>query len=171
MKLPTQQQCFDLWDKYQMPENIKEHSKKVTLVADAVANHLEKQGVGVNKELANRGALLHDIAKIIAVNANAEVRHAAMGAEIAEKENLGSKIAEIIRKHYLTGFNNQCTIEELIVNYADKRVTHDKIVPLRERLDYIYNNYPRAAEAVRKKREEYFEFERKYQLDQIDLIE
>jgi uncharacterized protein len=171
MNLPTQKQCFDLWDKYKVPDNIKEHSKSVAKVADAAAILIEEKGVRINKELVNRGALLHDIAKIIAVNKNAEESHAELGVEIAEKENLGREIAEIIRKHYLSGFDNQCTIEELVVNYADKRVTHDKIVPIKERFDYICSHYPRAIQPVKEKKEEFFEFERKYKLDQIDLTE
>ncbi|MBU2236210.1 HDIG domain-containing protein [Patescibacteria group bacterium] len=154
-----------------MPENIKRHSSQVAKVADAVAEHIEKQGVEINKELINRGALLHDIAKIIAVNTNAEDKHATMGAEITEEENLGSEITEIIRKHYLTGFSGQCTLEELVVNYADKRVKHDEIVSLEERFSYILKNYPRAVKAIEEKEQIYFEFEKKYQINQLGKIE
>ncbi|MFH1535319.1 MAG: HDIG domain-containing metalloprotein [Patescibacteria group bacterium] len=152
-----------------MPENIKRHSSQVAKVADAVAEHIEKQGVEINKELINRGALLHDIAKIIAVNTNAEDKHATMGAEITEEENLGSEIAEIIRKHYLNNFNDECTIEELIVNYSDKRVINNRIVSLDERFEYIRNNYPKVAEEVELYGERYTDFEKKYQLDQLEL--
>ena len=171
MKLPTKQQCFDIWDKYQMPGNIRKHSNKVTQVADIIAVRIEEQGVDVNKELVNRGALLHDIAKIVAINKNSEAQHGIMGAEIIKKENLGNILAEIIRKHFLTTFNNQCTIEELIVNYADKRVTHDQIVSLEERFNYICSNYSKEIKEVEVYKQKYFDFENKYQLNQISLSE
>ncbi|MFA6525213.1 MAG: HD domain-containing protein [Patescibacteria group bacterium] len=171
MKLPTQKQCFDLWDKYQMPENIKAHSRQVTKVADAIALHLEKQGLLLNKELINRGALMHDIAKIIAVNENRERDHSEMGSEIALRENLGNEISEIIRKHYMSTFNDQCTLEEQVVNYADKRVTHDRIVALTERFDYICKSYPAATRNIMENKQKYLGFEKKYQIDQLDLME
>ena len=94
-----------------------------------------------------------------------------MGEEIAEKENLGNDIAEIIRKHYLPTFNDECTIEELIVNYADKRVIHNDLVTLEERFDYIRKNYPGVLEEVKIYGKKYIDFENKYQLNQISLNE
>lgn len=154
-----------------MPEHIKRHSATVTQVADTVTLYLESQGVKIDKILVNRGALLHDIAKIIAVNENREREHAEMGSEIAVRENLGKEISEIIRKHYMNTFNDQCTLEELIVNYADKRVAQNKIVSLAERFDYICKRYPRAIPDIINNQQKYFEFEKEYQIDQLDLME
>jgi hypothetical protein len=37
--------------------------------------------------------------------------------------------------------NGRVVSEAEIVNYADKRVLHDRVVPLEERMDYIRNKY------------------------------
>ncbi|MFA6573451.1 MAG: HDIG domain-containing metalloprotein [Patescibacteria group bacterium] len=153
-----------------MPENIREHSKQVTKVAKAVASHIQKQGLLIDIELVNRGALLHDIAKIIAVNAKRERDHGEMGSDIVKKENLCNELSEIVRKHYMSAFNSQCTLEELVVNYADKRVTHDRIVSLSERFDYICKNYPKAITDINSHRQKYYDFEKKYLIDQLDLM-
>jgi putative nucleotidyltransferase with HDIG domain len=171
MQLVTQKNCFDLWDKYGMPDNIKEHSKQVTRVAGAVAAHIQKQGLSIDTELVNRGALLHDIAKIIAVNENREREHGEMGAMIVKDENFGDELSEIVRKHYMSTFNDKCTLEEQVVNYADKRVTHDRIVSLSERFDYICRNYPKAINDINSHRQKYYDFEKKYRIDQLDFTE
>ena len=145
-----------------MPENIQVHTRAVVEVADAVAAAIEKKRHAVNKELVNRGALLHDIAKIISIKKKREVRHTKVGAQIIEQEGFPKKLADIVCNHGLDEFSDALTLEEQIVNYADKRVMHDTIVSLKERMDDLKVRYPAAAEVVEKKLPLYEEFEKKY---------
>ena len=46
-------------------------------------------------------------------------------------------------------FASKNPTEEEIVNYADKRVLHDRIVPLSERMGYILEKYGREPERKR----------------------
>jgi hypothetical protein len=54
-------------------------------------------------------------------------------------------LAKVIRKHRYTAIAHQkdkpVTWEEKLVYYADKRVMHDRIVSLKERLDEAHKRY------------------------------
>ncbi|MBI4360135.1 MAG: HDIG domain-containing protein [Candidatus Jacksonbacteria bacterium] len=162
--LPTPEQCYALWDKYEMPANIRAHTRAVARVADLVALHIASQGIAVDKELVNRGALLHDIAKLRGIQGGKEVRHTDEGAEIVMLEGFGKRLADIVRRHGTGTFSFNLPIEDQIVNYADRRVLHDKIVSLPERLADLAKRYPGAREIIEESRPLYEEFEKMYNL-------
>lgn len=164
MKLPTISDCYQIWDKYEMPENIRAHTRAVARVADAVASEIARQGVSVDVELVNRGALLHDIAKLRGIQCGKDVHHTDQGAAIVLQEGFSSRLAEVVRLHGLDEFSFDLSIEEQIVNYADRRVVHDRIVSLEERLQDLHVRYSAAARIIEKKRPLYRGFERKYHL-------
>lgn len=90
------------------------------------------------------GALLHDIAKTRCLQNNGH--HAKDGQFICNE--LGyPHIGEIVLEHVmLKDFNKHLYIKgefgaKELVYYADKRVRHDQIVSLQERLDYILERY------------------------------
>ncbi len=164
MQLPSQKQCVALWDKYEMPANIRAHTRVVARVADAVAAHIAGQGVLVDLDLVNRGALLHDIAKLKGIQGGSEVRHTIEGGKIIEQEGFGRRLAEVVRNHGLEEFSFDLPIEDQIVNYADRRVVHEKLVSLDERLADLQVRYPNATRIAQEKRRLYIEFENFYQL-------
>lgn len=168
MKLPTQKECKILWDKYGMLENIREHVTQVARVADAIAAHIEKHGILVNKELVNCGALLHDIAKTITLQKGGS--HSKLGKEIALKEGYDEALGIVILQHDLNIFEPELTIEAQIVNYADKRVKHEKIVSLHERMGDLKMRYPDSTQAIDAKLPLYREFEERYELHKIGGI-
>jgi len=159
MSLPSQQHCYDLWDKYEMPENIREHSRQVTKVADAVARHLKAQGIPVNLELVNRGALLHDIAKIIGVKNPGQHHHAQLGFDLLSAQGIDQNLAHIVGNH----------LEEQIVNYADKRVKHQQIVSLGDRINDLKERYPKSVDLIEAKLPYFIEFEKKYGLAEMQF--
>jgi putative nucleotidyltransferase with HDIG domain len=169
MHLPTQQECIKLWDKYKIPENIRKHSLQVAKVADAVARHIKNQGHKVNLDLVNCGALLHDIAKIITLKNQLENNHGELGAKIVLKEGYSQALANIILRHKLNDFAFNLSLEEQVVSYADKRVTHDKIVTLTQRAIYLKKRYPRSRPTIKEKLPLFFEFERKYGIKRLAL--
>ena len=147
--IPSIEMCFHLMDKYQMLENIKAHSIEVTKVAHLIASGLHNAGLDISLKKTLAGAMLHDIGKTSSLNSTEN--HAEIGKEICLQNHL-DEIADIVNEHIiLKDYNiNDNYSEKEIVYYSDKRVNHDKIVPLEERLNYILERYGRNQERLRK---------------------
>jgi putative nucleotidyltransferase with HDIG domain len=122
-----------------MLPNIVEHSLQVMRVSLAVTDHL-KDGVSINRELVTAAALLHDITKTRSLKT--KENHAASGGVLLRKLGFAS-IAEIVEQHVIIhNLNLEGKIEEKeIVYYADKRVMHDTIVCLEERVLDLIKRY------------------------------
>jgi len=137
---PTLEECLNLMKDYNMLENIVQHSLMVNEVGLWLSEELNKTGENIDLAKVQAGALLHDITKTKSITTGEN--HAETGSELLEK--LGFKsISEIVRQHVLTDDNtNSPLISEIeIVNYADKRVLHSKVVTLRERFDDLMTRY------------------------------
>lgn len=145
VKVLSVEECLKLMDEYGMPDNIKFHSFKVRDISVYLTKELNKKGENLNGELTESSALLHDIAKISCVSSGK--RHDKNGAEILK--NLGyDRIAEIIEQHINLRQKHEKITEEEIVNYADKRVMHDKLVSLSERFEDVKKRYASGDEDV-----------------------
>jgi uncharacterized protein len=148
MRIPSIEQCLVYTEKYGMYENIRQHSLMVARVAEAIHCGLvaagRTNGAVPDRDMIVAGALLHDIAKTRCLQE--DCKHALVGEEICRE--LGyPEIAEIVRDHVvLSSFNSALYTQGIfaateIVYYADKRVKHDRIVPLESRLAYILDKY------------------------------
>jgi uncharacterized protein len=138
--IPSVNECLDLMEQYHMLPNIKDHSIVVARVAEIITNGLIAAGHKLSMDRVIAGALLHDIGKTACLDNNDD--HAAKGVEICLAHNL-DPIADIVGEHvilrnYSPGNN---FTEKEIVYYADKRVNHDQVVNLEERLAYILERY------------------------------
>jgi len=127
-------------EQYHMLANIKDHSIVVARVAEIITNGLIAAGHDLSIEKVIAGALLHDIGKTACLDNDDD--HAAKGLEICLAHNLEA-IADIIAEHViLKNFTPENGLtEKEIVYYADKRVNHDQVVSLEERLTYIIKRY------------------------------
>jgi len=148
VSIPSLNQCLDFIERYEMLDNIRAHSFKVARVAEFLVNGLIEAGISSaplpSKELVIAGALLHDIAKTQCLNG--KCRHDDLGRDICTALGF-PEIAEIVKEHvilkkfrtemYKKGF----FAAKEIVYYADKRVRHDEIVSLEDRLEYIIDRY------------------------------
>jgi putative nucleotidyltransferase with HDIG domain len=138
--IPSIETCFELMDKYQMLENIKAHSIVVTKVAHLITVGLRNAGLDISLEMVLAGALLHDIGKTPSLGTGRD--HSEIGRQICLENQLdetASIVAEHVRlKKY--SLNGDYSVKE-IVYYSDKRVNHDQIVSLEERLAYILDRY------------------------------
>lgn len=145
--IPSVEMCLELMGKYDMLDNIKVHSIMVEKVARLIAEGLVKAGVVISLEKVSAGALMHDIAKTPCLHTRED--HAAKGKEICLQNDLG-EIAEIVGQHIrLRNYKPKNDIdEEEIVYYADKRVNHDRIVTLAERLEDLLIRYGRNREPI-----------------------
>jgi uncharacterized protein len=139
-KIPNAEECFDLMERYHMLPNIKDHSIVVAGVAEIITGGLISAGYQLSMNKVIAGALLHDIGKTACLDNDDD--HAAKGVEICLANNL-MPIADIVGEHVIlknySPENNFTEIE--IVYYADKRVNHDQVVSLDERLAYILERY------------------------------
>lgn len=98
MKYLTENQIKQLWEKYKVPENIKEHSKVVARLSIELAEKINKNGTQVNIEIVRAGALLHDIGKWLSIKNNIK-SHEELGAKILKKEKIDSRIVTAVANH------------------------------------------------------------------------
>ncbi|MDA8165455.1 MAG: HD domain-containing protein [Desulfobacteraceae bacterium] len=147
--VPTVAQCFELMDEYRMLPNIRMHSLVVARVTECLVRSLQQLGHEISLEIAVAGALLHDIAKTQCLESAAN--HAREGWKICTRHRL-DEIADIVGEHIRLagGMAPEGYTEKEIVFYADKRVNHERIVSLDERLAYILDRYGRDNQARRR---------------------
>ena len=148
-----EERCIELVEKY-LPDNLQRHTRQVKDLAVSVGNELVENGTYVNIELLEKAAWLHDLFKPCDYGDEETCRELGTmlpddvdGKRHAELAYLAFKddypeLAKVIKKHafreILKGFDS---IEEKILYYADKRVMHDRVVSLKERLDELHKRY------------------------------
>jgi HD superfamily phosphohydrolase YqeK len=157
----TEDQLQKLVTQYRVPVHIQKHMKKVAAVALFLGQKLKQQGENVDLIALRQAALLHDVMKLcdfkeldichFEQNITAEdiqfwtalmkscgsIGH--VEAAYNMLKDIGEpRLAAIVRKHRFAGLIDQQdkpeTWEEKLLYYADKRVRHDRIVSLTERL-------------------------------------
>ncbi|WP_457573385.1 HDIG domain-containing metalloprotein [Desulfolithobacter sp.] len=144
MAIPTLTQCYQLMERYRMLPNIRRHSIVVAKVAELLVDTLPPELELPDKKRVVAGALLHDIAKTPCLDNGCE--HALLGAVLCEEHGF-HEIAPCVAEHVLLKHHEPQRyarghfLAREIVYYADKRVRHDQIVSLEERLDYIIQHY------------------------------
>lgn len=123
------------------PEVIR-HCKAVSDLAVRIARKCKRNGIDVDLDLVQIGALLHDIGR----SQTHSVHHPIVGSKIARSFNLSEQIIRIIKRHLGGGLTAEEalelgwpgedylpeTIEEKIVTYADKLIEGERIVPIQE---------------------------------------
>jgi putative nucleotidyltransferase with HDIG domain len=157
----TEEKVKKLLDEYAVPRHIRDHMAKVASVADYIARALIAKEVKVNREILRYACLLHDLAKVcdfreteslkvttgaidIEIWRKMKERFTGMGHEAAAasilRENGEPLLGSIVEKHRFGAINDvnpasrPGTMEEKILYYADKRVLHDRVVGLEDRL-------------------------------------
>ena len=145
MKIPTQEQCFLLMCEMKMMDHIVAHSMQVCRVATFLADQLNPAQNRLNYDLIRAAALLHDITKTRSFKT--EENHALTGGQFLAERGY-PEVGDLVRQHVrLDTYPDPITLGEAqIINYADKRVLHDRIVGLDKRLDYILEKYGKLPE-------------------------
>ncbi len=128
-----------------MLPHIVDHSRQVCRVAGLLVDGLRAGGVTLNPDLVRAAALLHDITKTRSFDTREN--HAATGADLLRARGF-PEVGRIVGQHVALEAYPEASPpgEAEIVNYADKRVLHDRIVLLDERMDYILERYGRLPE-------------------------
>lgn len=157
---PSIAQCLELMEEHGMLHHIRAHSSVVARVAEAIWEKLRTihpPSKLPDKNVLIAGGLLHDIAKSPCLQSGCD--HAKVGAEICLAHGL-FQVSAIVREHvYLQEFDAKryqsgVFYPKELIFYSDKRVVHDTVVSLQDRLQYILERYgqenPTRQEMIRK---------------------
>ena len=138
---------MSLMSRYGMLENIVSHSLEVARVALFISVELKKKGQRIDLGLVEAASLLHDLTKTECLKTKDD--HARTGSEQLKKMGY-EKVGEVVSHHIWLGKGGDPSYvsEEEIVNYADKRVMHDQIVPLEERFNDLKARYGQSQKAM-----------------------
>ncbi|MDP3177554.1 MAG: ribonuclease Y [Spirochaetaceae bacterium] len=122
-------------------QNVLAHSKEVAVIAGMLAAE-----IGANREIAKRGALLHDIGK--GIETDGDQNHAEIGMELVRKLGEDPRIINAIGAHH-NDVEPIC-IESVIVQIADaisaarpgaRRETLDNYIKRLENLENIAESF------------------------------
>lgn len=173
--IPSREECLSLMMRYGMLENIVSHSLEVAKVALFLSVELNKKGQKIDLDLVEAGSLLHDLSKTECLKTKDD--HARTGGQVLKGMGY-ERVGDIVAQHIWLGKEGDpsCVTEEEIVNYADKRVMHDRIVSLGERFSDLKARYglnPKAMEYLERLQTEIYGIENKIffilQFDPNDL--
>ena len=139
--IPSLAECLRLMDLYRMLDNIRNHSFMVAAIAELLAARLNTKRAAIDLQLTVAAAFLHDIGKTPCLNTSKN--HAKMGRDICVRHNF-AELGPLVEQHVILDADSYPAVElsaKEIVYYADKRVNHDQVVSLDERMDYIQKRY------------------------------
>ena len=143
--IPSRKFVFDLIKETNMPYHIILHSLMVRQVAVAITYRLVGAGKHIDVNLVDRAALLHDISKMDSIIRGGD--HALMGERLLMEHGyplVGSIVGQHVR------VENMVLDEAMVVNYADKRVKHDRVVTLEQRFVDIMERYGKDEERIKR---------------------
>lgn len=145
--IPTREDCLKLMIQCGMLGNIIDHSLEVARVALFLSMELNRRGQHLDLSLVEAAALLHDLTKTECLRTKED--HALTGSKLL-KEMGYERIGEVVAEHiHLSKVMDPYRIsEEEVVNYADKRVKHDRIVSLEERFKDLKERYGHSHRAL-----------------------
>ena len=134
-KYPNYNDCLKLLKEAGCSPIIINHCETVHGLALKIANLCKENGIIIDIELIEAGALLHDIGR----SRTHEIKHAIIGVKIAEKYGLDIKIINIIERHIGAGISKDeteklglppkdyipLTTEEKIIAHSDNLIAND----------------------------------------------
>lgn len=158
--IPSRESCLRLVRRIGLDQNVIEHSIAVSRTSLEIASRMCENGVNVDVNLVEAGALLHDIGRAKVHG----IAHGRVGAELLRELGYPDSLARIAETHVLCGVltdkTNQesnaqeknrttMTTEEKIVCYADKITFENRRTTLGERYDKWFRKYGRNSTLTR----------------------
>ena len=164
MRIPSFEIADNMFNKYNVPDNIKKHCLKVSQSAEKIAKTLSQKGVKIDIDIVLIGAYMHDLMKAVTLeklekndffNYKGPTKDE---LETWEKLKLKYKgmhetdiIAEILKPEYpefaefMVKVGEYKTVENslevLIIQYADFRTLGTNTVTIEERVKYLQGKY------------------------------
>lgn len=146
--VPDEQECIWLLEKYNTPNHIILHSKKVWEVGRLIGEKVRDRSE-IDLDLLRASCLLHDIGKYPSIIGGKRY-HDIVGEEILIGEGLAT-VGNVIVQHVILRSDVAVRVcEEHLLFYADKRVVHDNVVSLDDRFLYLIDTYGKTSEAVKR---------------------
>jgi putative nucleotidyltransferase with HDIG domain len=149
--LPSQEECLTWLAEQGASFNLFQHVQMVAAAAYRLAGWLRSAGQAVNPILAQRGGLLHDLAKISARQINSRASHGEVAASLLRGRRQAA-LAEIARRHMLFSLtepeDRPTRWEEKLVYFSDKLVESGRLVSPEERLAALSLRYPASAARI-----------------------
>jgi putative nucleotidyltransferase with HDIG domain len=138
---PTDEQCFACWDALDMLPHIRKHSLLVAGLATFLARRAAERGSRVDVAATRAAALLHDIAKTYTIRHGGH--HSQLGGAWTMDWTRNARLAQgvVHHVHWPFALDLKDHFLPLIIIYADKRVKHDRVVPLTERFVDLLERY------------------------------
>lgn len=159
--MPSHEECLSMIRDCHVPVHIVRHAETVARLGVFLARKLTEQGIEIDVELVERACLLHDLFRVCDFPLEdfswfeqpvteddksrwrrLKARHGHVRHEDAADAFLRDKypvLATTIRRHRYVAVLDEADCprswEEKLVYYADKRAMHNRIVPLKERLE------------------------------------
>jgi len=148
--VPSRHECLALMASHGMLPHIRQHSFLVMEVASFLGTVLKEAGFELNLPLLETGALLHDLGKTPCLGTSEN--HAWWGAAVLSGRGY-HQVAQIVKEHVRlepSPADARPLREAEVVNYADKRVLHTRVVTIRERFLDLKTRYGRTPEALQR---------------------
>ncbi len=165
MNVPSILQCCELFTRYRVPGTIRVHCETVHKVAVFLTQQLKEQGYPLDLTIVSSFSLLHDFMKAVVLErltdppynyhpTNDEVKmHQRLRQQFAGMSE--TKVASLLLQDNYPEFaklfleldeltqNPHALVHEetKFIHYVDWRVLGNKVVPLSERMAYIYQRY------------------------------
>ncbi|MDO9084199.1 MAG: HD domain-containing protein [Humidesulfovibrio sp.] len=145
-RVPSEAQCLAWWDRFEMPEHIRAHSRGVAQVASFLAEAGNLRGLNVDVKTVHASALLHDLAKIYCIKHGGN--HSQLGGAWAMALTGNPLLSMGVMHHVYWPFAVELEryFAPLAVLYADKRVSHDRIVHIEDRFGDLLDRYGKTPE-------------------------
>jgi len=165
MITPTIPECEELFKEYYVPGTVRAHCQTVLQVASFLADELHKKKYPLNSSTVKPLALLHDFMKAVVLErlTDPPYNYQPTKEEIEMHQKLRKQyphMSETTVTHLLlkdkyrqfaqlfleldeltTNPHAKVSEEAKFIHYVDWRVLGNKVVPLSERMAYIYNRY------------------------------
>lgn len=173
----TSKDVLAIYESFHVPQHIRRHMVMVSAVATVIGEDLMRRGIQLDVHSLQLAALLHDALKIYTITDHKQdffqhsvtAENLKIWAELKEKygdqpdshamyelltARNEAKIALMIKKHDFSSLTKAemqpYSLEENILYYADKRVKHDQVVSLEERIRDGNERYAKTKEQVAK---------------------
>jgi len=146
---PTRKECLKILQERQLSEPVLEHAEVVARISCTIAEYLNSRGYGIHLGIVAAASLLHDIFK-------GERDHASKASQLIARRGY-PEVAEVVALHIELAPEHRNRISETTIVYlADKLVSGNRVVPLKQRLKERLNQFTEEAarQAARERMEQ-----------------
>ncbi|WP_018963481.1 HDIG domain-containing metalloprotein [Coprothermobacter platensis] len=145
------ERIYAVYDKYNLPDNVRRHIEAVALGVARVIAVLQKKGVDIDVDLLITGTLLHDIGRSV----THDISHGVIGSEIVLREGFSQEVANLVERHIGAGLTEEeakgfglpvrsyvpVSLEEKILAAVDNLAFGDRMASKSEFIDDIKRKF------------------------------